>query len=182
MSPEPRIINVVIAGLGGQGVVKASDILAEAAFHAGYDVKKSEIHGMSQRGGSVSSDVRLGPSVQSPMVPAAMADYLVLTDVTQHAPNIHRLRPGGVLIGPGEVPFISECHDAEQSIKRKTLNVALLGVLSASLPISIDRWLEALRSHVPPKHFELNVRTFFTAHAVERCLHQTNGRLSSSEC
>jgi len=70
---KPDVTNVVIAGLGGQGVLKASDILADAAFLAGLDVKKSEIHGMSQRGGSVTSDVRFGRQVLSPMVPAGEA-------------------------------------------------------------------------------------------------------------
>ena len=64
-----RVTSVVFAGLGGQGVIKASDILADAACRAGHDVKKAEIHGMSQRGGSVSSDVRFGAEVLSPMVP-----------------------------------------------------------------------------------------------------------------
>ena len=65
-----RVTNVIVAGLGGQGVIKASDILADAAFRAGYDVKKAEIHGMSQRGGSVTCDVRFGPQVLSPDGPA----------------------------------------------------------------------------------------------------------------
>ena len=73
-----KTVNVVIAGLGGQGVIKASDILSEAAFRSGYEVKKREIHGMSQRGGSVTSDVRFGPQVLSPMVPPGEADYLVV--------------------------------------------------------------------------------------------------------
>ena len=68
----------MIAGLGGQGVLKASDILAEAAFAAGFDVKKADVHGMSQRGGSVRSDLRFGPRVFSPMVPAGEADVLVV--------------------------------------------------------------------------------------------------------
>ena len=68
-----KTVNVVIAGLGGQGVITASDILSEAAFRSGFEVKKSEIHGMSQRGGSVSSDVRFGEAVLSPMVPAGEA-------------------------------------------------------------------------------------------------------------
>ena len=63
------VTNIVIAGLGGQGVLTASDIVADVAFHAGFDVKKSEVHGMSQRGGSVASDVRYGAQVFSPMVP-----------------------------------------------------------------------------------------------------------------
>ena len=72
---DHKVTNVVIAGLGGQGVLKASDILAEVAFRAGLDVKKSELHGMSQRGGSVSSDVRFGPQVFSPMVPPARRTF-----------------------------------------------------------------------------------------------------------
>ena len=87
--------NVVIAGLGGQGVIKASDILAEAAFRAGLDVKKSELHGMSQRGGSVTSDVRFGAQVFSPMVPPGEADFLVVLAPDQVEPNRHCLRPGG---------------------------------------------------------------------------------------
>lgn len=72
------VVNIVIAGLGGQGVLKASDIVAEAAFRAGYDVKKAEVHGMSQRGGSVASDVRYGTRVFSPMVTRGEADFLVV--------------------------------------------------------------------------------------------------------
>ena len=88
-----QVTNVVIAGLGGQGVLKASDIVAEAAFRAGLDVKKSEVHGMSQRGGSVASDVRFGGTVLSPMVPPGEADYLVLLDADQLETNRHLLRP-----------------------------------------------------------------------------------------
>ena len=80
-----NITNIVIAGLGGQGVLKASDILASAVFRAGFDVKKSEIHGMSQRGGSVSSDVRFGKKVFSPMVPPGQADCLVVLSQSQVA-------------------------------------------------------------------------------------------------
>ncbi len=85
MSSKPT--NVVIAGLGGQGVIKASDILADVAFSAGVDVKKSELHGMSQRGGSVSSDVRFGERVFSPMVPEGEADFLVVIAPDQIAVN-----------------------------------------------------------------------------------------------
>ncbi len=66
MAAPKKVVNVIVAGLGGQGVIKASDILADAAFRAGLDVKKAEIHGMSQRGGSVTSDVRFGEVVHSP--------------------------------------------------------------------------------------------------------------------
>ncbi len=100
MAERDKITNVVIAGLGGQGVITASDILAEAAFRAGRDVKKSELHGMSQRGGSVTSDVRFGAQVFSPMVPRGEADFLVVLAGDQVEPNRHALRPGGRLIPP----------------------------------------------------------------------------------
>ena len=77
-----KAYNIAIAGLGGQGVIKASDIVADAAFRAGYDVKKAEVHGMSQRGGSVNTDVRFGPEVLSPLVPDGEVDVLVLVDRT----------------------------------------------------------------------------------------------------
>src|SRR5450631_3332878 len=95
-----NVTNVVVAGLGGQGVLKASDIIADVAFLAGLDVKKSEIHGMSRRGGSVSSDVRFGPLVFSPMVPEGEADYLLVLEEAQVEVNRAMLKPGGVLIDP----------------------------------------------------------------------------------
>ena len=85
---------MVIAGLGGQGVLKASDILADVAFSAGLDVKKSELHGMSQRGGSVSSDVRFGERVFSPMVPEGEADFLVVIAADQVPVNTCGAAPG----------------------------------------------------------------------------------------
>src|SRR5512140_3666439 len=119
-----KVINVVVAGLGGQGVLKGTDILAEAALRAGYDVKKSEIKGMSQRGGSVTGDVRFGTEVFSPMVPAGEADYLLVLEPTQVEPHRHMLRPGGILITPDAVKL-------EQLKVKKALNVALLVAFSA---------------------------------------------------
>ena len=123
------VTNIVIAGLGGQGVLKASDIVAEVAFNAGLDVKKSEIHGMSQRGGSVSSDVRFGAQVFSPMVPEGEADFLVVLATDQVPVNAAALRPGGVLIEPSRV-------DENRLRNKKSLNVALLGVLSLASGVS----------------------------------------------
>ena len=152
MMPD-SVINVVLAGIGGQGVLKASDILSDAAFRAGYDVKKSEIHGMSQRGGSVSSDVRFGPEVFSPMVPPGCADFLVVLEETQVEPNRHRLHPEGVLI---ELSFL----DKVKISNRKSLNVALLGVLSGYLDIDISFWLEAIRAGLPENLHEVNLTSF----------------------
>src|SRR5271157_5358091 len=123
-----RVTNIVVAGLGGQGVLKGTDILADVALRAGYDVKKSEIKGMSQRGGSVTGDVRFGERVFSPMVPEGEADFLLVLDTTQVEPNRYLLRAGGVLITP-------EALRLEELPHKRTLNVALLGCLSARLPM-----------------------------------------------
>ena len=154
-----KVINVVVAGLGGQGVLKASDILADAAFAGGLDVKKSEIHGMSQRGGSLSSDVRFGDSVASPMVPAGEADYLVVLAPDQVELNLWQLREGGALIQPGMV-------DAKALRSKRSLNVALLGLLSAALDIPEDKWLDAIRSNLPEKVHEMNLRAFALGRAA----------------
>src|ERR1035437_991564 len=109
--------NVVVAGLGGQGVIKASDILADVAFSSGVDVKKSELHGMSQRGGSVSSDVRFGERVFSPMVPEGEADYLMVIAPDQVPVNTWMMGQGGVLI---EASMIDE----STLPNKKSINVA----------------------------------------------------------
>jgi indolepyruvate ferredoxin oxidoreductase beta subunit len=147
------VTNIVLAGLGGQGVLKASDIVADAAFRAGRDVKKSEIHGMSQRGGSVSSDVRFGARVLSPMIPAAEADFLVVIERTQVENNRWQLRPGGVLIGP-------DSFDAQRLHSSRCLNIALLGVLSRHVDIPEDAWLGAIRANLPEKVMEMNIQAF----------------------
>src|SRR5208337_2895588 len=98
-----KVTNIVIAGLGGQGVLTCSDIVADVAFHTALDVKKSELHGMSQRGGSVSSDVRYGAQVFSPMVPPGEADFLVATAADQVPVNAAVLREGGTIIDPSHI-------------------------------------------------------------------------------
>jgi len=148
-----RTINIVIAGLGGQGVLKASDILVDAVMATGLDVKKSEVHGMSQRGGSVCSDVRFGPKVFSPMVPPGEADFLVVLAPDQVAPNRWLLKPDGVLIAPSDV-------DEKSLPNRKCLNIALLGRLSRQLDIPEDFWLAAVKSNFDEKFFAAN-RTAF---------------------
>jgi indolepyruvate ferredoxin oxidoreductase beta subunit len=148
-----RPTNVVIAGLGGQGVLKASDILADLAFAAGLDVKKSELHGMSQRGGSVSSDVRFGELVFSPMVTAGEADYLLVLEPDQVPVNQAALSREGVLIDPSLI-------DASALPNKKSINVALLGVLSCHLPFSVDAWTAALGRNLPEKLLDANLHAF----------------------
>jgi indolepyruvate ferredoxin oxidoreductase beta subunit len=148
-----KVKNIVIAGLGGQGVLTASDMLAEAAFRAGFDVKKSELHGMSQRGGSVSSDVRYGAQVLSPMVPAGEADVLLVLETTQIEINRPMLRAGGVLIDPGLLP--------EGALKnKKSLNVALLGAVSTVLDIPQEHWMAAVYANLADKLHKVNDQAF----------------------
>jgi indolepyruvate ferredoxin oxidoreductase beta subunit len=153
------VTNIVIAGLGGQGVLKASDIVAEVAFHAGLDVKKSEVHGMSQRGGSVTSDVRFGDQVFSPMVPPGEADYLVVLSADQVEPNRWRLRPGGELIAPEAIP--------EGAVRdKRSMNVALLGWLSVRLPFPESAWQEAVRQNLAPKLHAANLQVLAAGRAA----------------
>ncbi|MGA2352201.1 MAG: 2-oxoacid:acceptor oxidoreductase family protein [Terracidiphilus sp.] len=146
--------NVVIAGLGGQGVIKASDILADVAFSAGLDVKKSELHGMSQRGGSVSSDVRFGERVFSPMVPDGEADFLVVIAPDQVTVNAAVLSQGGLLIEPSQI-------DESALSNKKSINVALLGILSRHLQFPVEAWTAALERNLPQKLHEANLKSFF---------------------
>jgi len=154
-----KTVNVVLAGLGGQGVIKASDVLSDAAFRAGYDIKKSEIHGMSQRGGSVCSDVRFGRTVLSPMVTPGAADFLVVLAEDQIEVNRGQLRSGGILITPDMV-------DAARLLNRKSLNVALLGVLSRHIDIALESWLAALRACFPEKLYISNQQAFETGRQI----------------
>ena len=148
-----KVTNVVVAGLGGQGVLKASDIIADVAFAAGLDVKKSEVHGMSQRGGSVASDVRFGPVVFSPMVPEGEADYLLVLEATQVEVNRSMLRPGGLLIDPS----VLEGHKLRSD---KSINVALIGALSRCLEFPEEAWIKSILAHLAPKLHQLNRESF----------------------
>jgi indolepyruvate ferredoxin oxidoreductase beta subunit len=148
-----QVVNVVVAGLGGQGAIKASDILADVAFRAGLDVKKAEVHGMSQRGGSVTSDVRFGPHVESPMVTIGEADFLVVLAPSEVEVTRPLLRPGGTLIPPDLV-------DEGALPNRKSLNVALLGALSRHLDLPETLWLEAVKAALPPHLHAVNEKAF----------------------
>ncbi|MBE6386072.1 MAG: pyruvate ferredoxin oxidoreductase [Lentisphaerae bacterium] len=147
------IRNIVVAGLGGQGVLKVTDILAEAVFRSGFDVKKSEVHGMSQRGGSVSSEVRYGESVASPMVPAGEADVLAVLDSTQVDVAKAVLKADGVLITPEDLPL-------DKLQNPKALNTMMLGAVSNYVDIPVETLLEALKANLPEKLHEMNVEMF----------------------
>jgi len=155
------VTNVVLAGLGGQGVMKASDILADAVFAAGYDVKKSEVHGMSQRGGSVTSDVRFGATVLSPMVPRGEADILVVLTADQVAMNRPLLASGGLLLSADMV-------DGCAVPNRRCMNVAMLGVLATCLDVDEAHWLSAIRANLPATYHGVNEEAFALGQAAGR--------------
>jgi len=156
-----KTTNVVIAGLGGQGVLTSADILAEAAFITGLDVKKSELHGMSQRGGSVTSDVRFGRQVFSPMVPWGQADCLVVLESTQVDINRPVLRKDGILITPEQI-------DQKVLLHHRSLNIALLGALSRHLPnIAEPAWIQAMRTHLKAAIQDVNIQIFLLARKLK---------------
>jgi len=147
------VFNIKIAGLGGMGVLSASHVLAQAAFLAGHDVKKAEVHGMSQRGGSVASDIRFGLRVLSPMIPPGEIDFLVA--LAPEWSDLHRgeLRPGGRLIVPEDI-------NPARIPNKRSLNVAMLGALSRCLPLPEEHWLAALDGAFPEKLHASNREAF----------------------
>lgn len=148
-----KIYNILFCGIGGQGVLKASEVCGLAAMYDGYDAKKSEVHGMSQRGGSVESHLRFGSKIYSPLIPEGNADFLVSFFKDEHDRLHHFMKEDGV-------DLIDYLVDAENKINDKRLiNTYLLGVLSKHLPISEKSWLCAIRS-VFTRLLEENVDIF----------------------
>jgi indolepyruvate ferredoxin oxidoreductase beta subunit len=148
-----KTINVRFAGLGGTGVIKASDIFADVAFREGHTVKKAEVHGMSQRGGSVQSDVRFGAEVHSPMIPGGECDFLVVMEPTQIEVVRGGLRSSGTLIVSADI-------DTTKLPSAKSLNVAMLGRLSRHFDFPESAWRESLRSNFPEKLHTANDAAF----------------------
>ena len=184
MSRETK--SILLVGVGGQGTILASKILSEGLMQMGYDVKMSEIHGMAQRGGSVSTHVRFGPRVASPVISPGEADVLVAFEKVEAARWIGYLKPGGalvvndyeiyslpVLLGQAVYPqglgdrLLEAVPDAkifnaggiaEELGNIKAQNVVLLGALIKAMGLEGLDWTEVLRGIVPPKLFDLNVK------------------------
>lgn len=148
-----KVTNVKFAGLGGQGILTCTDILGRVVFDLGNDVKKAEVHGMSQRGGAITSDLRFGEKVMSPMIPVGAADFLVVLGEDQIEVNQHHLKPGGILVKPSD-------FDATKLENKRTLNVALLGALSRHMDFSVDQWLDAVRRQLPERLHAVNEKAF----------------------
>jgi indolepyruvate ferredoxin oxidoreductase beta subunit len=155
-----EVVNVKFAGLGGQGILTCTDILGRVVFDMGFDVKKAEVHGMSQRGGAITSDLRYGEKVLSPMIPVGSADYLVVLGDDQIETNQHHLKEGGILIKPSD-------FDVDRLENKRTLNVALLGALSNYMEVTVDQWMSAIRRQFPERLFEVNQKAFMIGRGGE---------------
>lgn len=183
-----QVTNILLVGVGGQGILLASEILAETVMLAGFDVKKSEIHGMSQRGGSVVSHVRYGKEVFSPIVPEGEGDILFGFELMETCRSLPLLRQGGAVIAndlrisPPSVLMGQETYPEGLSEKIKAAfpdfllvdgqrlaadagnvraaNTVLLGAVSKRLDIPEEYWLKALEKMVPAKAVEVNKKAF----------------------
>ncbi len=149
-----KVVNVKFAGLGGQGILTCTDILGRVVFDMGNDVKKAEVHGMSQRGGAITSDLRFGKKVMSPMIPVGEADFLVVLGEDQIEINQHHLKAGGVLVKPSD-------FEVEKLENKRTLNVALLGALSKHMAFPVEQWMDAVRQQLPERLHAVNEKAFY---------------------
>ncbi|MBE0537394.1 MAG: indolepyruvate oxidoreductase subunit beta [Phycisphaerae bacterium] len=155
------VCNIVFGGIGGQGILKASEICATAALCEGHHVKKSEVHGMAQRGGSVESHVRFGDAVYSPLVGAGLADFLVCFHKDEH----QRLRP---FLKPGGTDLTDYLEPAARAITHpRHLNTFLVGALSARLGIGEESWTKAMHAVFDAKILEENLKVFRAGRSVE---------------
>lgn len=188
MSESEKTINIRLVGVGGQGILLAGEVLCEALLALGHDVKKSEVHGMSQRGGSVNSDIRFGAKVYSPTIPEGAVDFLVsfermeaLRYAASLAPkarvivNAQRITPMTVSTGAGEYPGEIEEKLRARGVEVVTLNgealarragsvrsvnIALLGALARWLDVDPATWDRVLRERLAGKAVDVNLKAF----------------------
>jgi indolepyruvate ferredoxin oxidoreductase, beta subunit len=151
-SKENKIFNILFCGIGGQGVLKASEVAGVAAVNSGYHVKKSEVHGMAQRGGSVESHLRFGTQVYSPIIQPGEADFLVSFYADESKRLAYFLKKDGVDL----TRFLA---DAEKLPDARFINTFFLGILAAYLPMSAETWLTALQT-VVAKRMDENKKIF----------------------
>ena len=146
---------ILIVGLGGQGVILSSNILARAAVAAGYDVKKSEVHGMAQRGGSVTTHVIFGEKVHSPLVEEGQADVILALENEEIERVKHYLRSGGRIVA---VPdgFVKKLKNP------RSINVAMLGLLAKHVDIPEEKWHDAIKGALKDKLVPINIEAFKT--------------------
>lgn len=189
-----KTTNILIVGVGGQGTILASKVLGQVAQDLGKEVKVSEIHGMSQRGGSVVTQVRFGDKIYSPVISVGQADVILAFEKLEALRWLPYLAPEGVVIVndqeidpmpviTGSVDYPEDIYDALEAVAKtivvpalemaenagssKTVNVVLLGVLAKILSLSQDSWLKAIEDLVPPKTVEINKIAFTKGYNFE---------------
>lgn len=187
MTQAQKTTTVLLVGVGGQGTILAGDLLAKTAAASGYDVKISEIHGMSQRGGSVSTVVRFGDDVASMICDEGCADVIVsfeaiealrarqflVVDGGRLFVNDEVIEPVSVAIGTGSMPAdidgalaelgavkVPAGRIAREAGSPKSTNVVLMGALSTALPFEAETWREVIAGRVPPKTVDANLAAF----------------------
>lgn len=183
----PKVTNILLVGVGGQGTVLASKILGQVALSLGQEVKVAEIHGMSQRGGSVVTQVRYGEKVYAPTIPKGKADVILAFEKMEALRWLPYLKKGGqiivndqeidpmpVIVGAvsypekvieqlasaAEVTVVPALKLAEEAGNAKAANVVLLGVLAQMLGIEADTWRQVLADIVPAKTLAVNQKAF----------------------
>ena len=188
--------NLLITGVGGQGTVLASDIVAAVGLAAGFDVKKSDVMGLAVRGGSVISHVRWAEQVHSPIVPEGRVDVLLAFELLEGLRWLNQLHPDGTILvnrqrifpvavssGLAEYPTQADTEAALLGAARdvyvvpgldiaqelgntRTLNVVLLGAFSGLVPIEPGVWTDVITSRVPPKVVDVNLEAFWRGRAA----------------
>ena len=183
---DSNVYTILLCGVGGQGTITAADLLARVATAAGLDCKVSEIHGMAQRGGAVTTVVRFGDNVSTMVCDEGCADSVVSFEIVEALRNISFLKTSGslvvndesikplpVLTGRASMPaqarkrlqdygatLIPASEIARKAGTTKCANVVLLGALSVSLPFSAELWEEVIRAKVQPKTIDINIESF----------------------
>jgi indolepyruvate ferredoxin oxidoreductase beta subunit len=180
--------SIVLAGVGGQGILLASSIIAKAAMIAGFEVKMNEVHGMAQRGGSVIAQIRYGKNVHSPLVEEGTAKVFASLEQIEAIRFAHYLSPDGLAVvstqtivpvtvsmGSGKYPqdvkqrlekifknliIVDALGKANELGNIKVANVIVLGAISRGLDLPLETWHEAIKSEVKEKFADLNIRAF----------------------
>ena len=179
--------NIMIVGVGGQGSLLASRILGNTVLNEGYDVKVSEVHGMSQRGGSVVTYVKFGDAVHSPIIDKGEADIILAFELLEAYRALPWLKQGGkiivnrqqinpmpVITGAAQYPediegklsavanvtALDALSLAEQAGSAKAVNVVLIGLMAKNTDIPYEKWVETVKTTVPAKFLEINLKAF----------------------
>lgn len=188
------ITSVLFSGVGGQGIILASRILAKCAFVSGYMVKESELHGMAQRGGSVTSHVRFGEEVYSPLIHKGKADFLVALEELEGLRYAYYLKPNGNVIlnekrimpssiNPAIAPYPEDVKSQLESMgfhvdnvnaleiannlgNPKVENIIVMGMLSRYMPFPLSVWETVVKESVPAKTIEINLSAFEKGRAL----------------